>query len=90
LNNDGFVSNAEMVAGSVGMQISSSNPDIHGSLDTVQPGSGWWMYEVKSQEERLEAARKEYEEKAKLYAGSRIQVPEFQGIESLAYFGIDL
>jgi hypothetical protein len=77
-----------MVAGSVGMQISSSNPDINGTLDTVQPGSGWWMYEVKSQEERLEEARKKYEELAKRY--SRLQVPEFTGIESLAYFGIDL
>jgi hypothetical protein len=77
-----------MVAGSVGMQISSSNPDINGALDTVQPGSGWWMYEVKSQKERLEEARKKYEELAKRY--SWLQVPDFEGIESLAYFEIDL
>jgi ABC-type glycerol-3-phosphate transport system substrate-binding protein len=68
----------QMIAGSVGMQLSSSGaflsaktepkaldwrtygwrtvpipPDGPG-LDTIQPGSGWWMFEVKSDEDILE------------------------------------
>lgn len=38
-----------MVAGSVGVRISSSEELLHGKdetgLDTVQPESGWWIYE---------------------------------------------
>jgi hypothetical protein len=40
-----------MVAGSIGMQISSSGTELHSGngergVDTVQPMSGWWMYET--------------------------------------------
>lgn len=51
LDSDGHIINAAMVAGSVGMQISSSGKALHigkGEIgvDTVQPLSGWWMYET--------------------------------------------
>ena len=35
-----------MVAGSVGIKATSSRD----TLDTVQPESGWWMYERKTNE----------------------------------------
>lgn len=38
---------AEMVAGSMGMRLSASDKNKEGSFDTMQPGSGWWMYTVK-------------------------------------------
>jgi hypothetical protein len=51
LNDNGFIINAAMVAGSVGMQISSSGKELHSGngetgVDTVRPLSGWWMYET--------------------------------------------
>jgi hypothetical protein len=43
-----------MVAGSVGMRVSSSGEPLHGKeetgLNTVQPESGWWIYEKKEKE----------------------------------------
>jgi hypothetical protein len=40
-----------MVAGSVGMKISNSGFELQSGngdtgIDTVQPASGWWMYET--------------------------------------------
>jgi hypothetical protein len=38
-----------MVAGSVGMRISRSGVKLESGetgVDTVQPASGWWMYET--------------------------------------------
>ncbi len=51
LDDNGFIINAAMVAGSVGMQISSSGAELHTGngetgVDTIQPLSGWWMYET--------------------------------------------
>ena len=47
----GNTTNAAMVAGSVGMRISSSGTGVgpdskETGLDTIQPASGWWMYET--------------------------------------------
>jgi hypothetical protein len=43
-----------MVAGSVGMRISSSGELLHEKeetgLDTLQPESGWWIYETANKE----------------------------------------
>jgi hypothetical protein len=51
LNDSGNIINAAMVAGSVGMQILSSGNELEvgngeTGVDTVQPLSGWWMYET--------------------------------------------
>jgi hypothetical protein len=49
LDDDGVITNAAMVAGSVGMRISSSGTKLESGqtgVDTVQPTSGWWMYET--------------------------------------------
>ncbi|XMA17396.1 hypothetical protein WAI453_010187 [Rhynchosporium graminicola] len=59
LDNDGRITHAEMIAGSVGMLVSSSGleltpieeegtPDANPGVtyDTIQPASGWCMYEV--------------------------------------------
>jgi hypothetical protein len=49
-----------MVAGSVGTKLSTSNKKIDG-FNTVQPGTRWWMYKARSEEEILEEARQKYE-----------------------------
>lgn len=56
-----------MIAGSVGVKISSSGELLHGKdetgLDTVQPVSGWWMYEKgieKTEEEEMEEEHEYY------------------------------
>jgi hypothetical protein len=49
LDNNGEMINAAMVAGSVGMRILSSGTELESGetgIDTVQPVSGWWMYET--------------------------------------------
>lgn len=46
-NGDEF--NATMIAGSLGMKYSSSLAATSG-LDTLQPESGWFMFEKKSEE----------------------------------------
>jgi hypothetical protein len=51
LDDNGLIANAAMVAGSIAMQISSSGTELHSGngetgVDTVQPMSGWWMYET--------------------------------------------
>jgi hypothetical protein len=52
-----------MVAGSVGLRISSSGELLHEKdktgLDTVQPESGWWIYE-KTPEKTAKEMEKEY------------------------------
>ncbi|KAL9586671.1 MAG: hypothetical protein Q9212_000740 [Teloschistes hypoglaucus] len=50
-NGDEF--DASMIAGSVGMKYSSSSGATSG-LDTLQPESGWFMFEKKSEEEKAE------------------------------------
>lgn len=50
LDDNGHITNAIMVAGSIGMQVSSSGKELHSGngevgIDTIQPLSGWWMYE---------------------------------------------
>lgn len=67
LDDNGVYYNAEMVAGSLGIMISSSGlDDAKGErgLDTVQPGSGWCMYEVYTQKE-LDAKPKPEQRKRK-------------------------
>ena len=58
LNDNGAITNAEMVAGSLGMMVSSSGLELaegkEGKYDTVQPTTGWCMYEIYTPEE-LEA-----------------------------------
>lgn len=57
---NGRITDAQMVAGSVGMRLSSSGLKLDGNceddtgIDTIQPGSGRWMYEVRNEEEILE------------------------------------
>lgn len=56
LNDDGFITKCGMAAGLVGTRYSSSGKDLHErdgqkGLDTISPVSGWWMYEVKNEEE---------------------------------------
>lgn len=51
LDDNGHITNAAMVAGSVGMKISNSGFELQSGngdtgIDTVQPASGWWMYET--------------------------------------------
>jgi len=61
LNDNGLEYHAEMIAGSLGMMISSSGlqcEDGETGVDTIQPGSGWCMYEVFTQEE-IDAQNKE-------------------------------
>lgn len=87
LDDDGNITNAAMVAGSVGMRISSSGLELHSGngetgIDTVQPASGWWMYETMSEEEILEEKRKQYEKLREQYP----QIyPEWKGAESVAW-----
>ncbi len=45
---NGVVFGARMVAGSVGQKYTSSQ-EAGSSLDTIQPESGWWMFEVDSE-----------------------------------------
>ncbi|KAE8370904.1 hypothetical protein BDV27DRAFT_165045 [Aspergillus caelatus] len=59
----GHVYNTKMVAGLVGIEASptpSANGGEAGSLDTIQPVAGWWMYEIDSEAE--EAREKEKRE----------------------------
>ncbi|TVY68862.1 Uncharacterized protein LSUE1_G006828 [Lachnellula suecica] len=51
LNDNGQITHAAITAGSVGMQISSSSLKLRSGgenteFDTIQPGSGWWLYEI--------------------------------------------
>jgi hypothetical protein len=51
INDDGQELKAEMLAGSVGCQWLTSSGDLGdgddpGKLDTIQPFSGWWIYET--------------------------------------------
>jgi Domain of unknown function (DUF4419) len=54
-----------MVAGSVGVRISSSGELLHGKdgtgLDTLQPESGWWMYEKTAEKTAEELQKEEYD-----------------------------
>ncbi|KAL8781581.1 MAG: hypothetical protein Q9213_005931 [Squamulea squamosa] len=45
VNDSGHVFMTKMVAGSVGTRFSSSGQDRGSSMDTIQPESGWWMFE---------------------------------------------
>ena len=51
---DGDITHSVMVAGLVGMRISSSGELLHGKdetgLDTLQPESGWWIYDKDEKE----------------------------------------
>jgi len=49
LDNNGQIIKSEMLAGSVGMSVSKSGLELaDGTLnyDTIQPRSGWCMYEI--------------------------------------------
>lgn len=46
VNDNGYKFQATMIAGSVGTRFISSQGVGHG-LDTIQPESGWWMFEKK-------------------------------------------
>lgn len=95
-----------MVAGSVGMRLSSSGLELHSrkgymGLDTIQPTSGWWMYETSkyprtlgnfSSRRRLTLPVSEeeiLEEKRKQYEKKREMYPqiypEWKGKESLSW-----
>jgi hypothetical protein len=58
----GVLYHAMLVAGSVGLRVSSSGQMLEGGkepgLDTVQPVSGWWIYEKKDDEEKEEDGNK--------------------------------
>ena len=53
-NGDEF--SAMMIAGSVGIGCTSSDGEVT-TLDTVQPVTGWWMFEKKSEEELAAEAK---------------------------------
>jgi hypothetical protein len=47
LNDDGNITDCVLVAGHVGLEVSSSGKDLHDrpgvtGLDTIKPISGWW------------------------------------------------
>jgi len=71
LNDDGNITKCGMAAGLVGMKFSSSGKDLHKrigekGLDTITPVSGWWMYELRSEEDmkaEKDAFAKAYKEK---------------------------
>jgi hypothetical protein len=58
----GVLYHAILVAGSVGLKISSSGETLEGKKkpgsDTVQPVSGWWIYEKKDDGEKGEDGNK--------------------------------
>jgi hypothetical protein len=58
----GVLYHAILVAGSVGLRVSSSGQMLEGGkepgLDTVQPVSGWWIYEKKDDGEKEEDGNK--------------------------------
>jgi Domain of unknown function (DUF4419) len=58
----GVLYHAILVAGSVGLRVSSSGQMLEGGkeprLDTVQPVSGWWIYEKKDDREKGEGGSK--------------------------------
>ena len=48
VDDNGYVFDATMIAGSVGLKATSSGKELENAragLDTLQPVSGWWMYE---------------------------------------------
>jgi hypothetical protein len=47
MDHNGREVKAERVAGSMGMRLSASDKSKEERFDTMQPGSGWWMYTVK-------------------------------------------
>lgn len=49
LDDNGKMYDTVMVAGSVGIKATSSGD----TLDTVQPESGWWMYERETNEKKV-------------------------------------
>lgn len=55
MKDNGIEYDTMMVAGTVGMRISSSGELFHGSeetgLDTLQPETGWWIYEKNEKDE---------------------------------------
>jgi hypothetical protein len=58
----GVLYHAMLVAGSVGLRASSSGQMLEGGkepgIDTVQPVSGWWIYEKKDDGEKEEDGNK--------------------------------
>ena len=57
IDDNGHKLKAEMLAGSVGCQWTSSgedgeNSNDSGKLDTIQPFSGWWIYETVEDESK--------------------------------------
>jgi hypothetical protein len=72
-----------MVAGSVGTKLSTSNKEID-SFNAVQPGTRWWMYKARSEEEILEEAKQKYEKLREEYRYSSF--PEWQGKETYLKF----
>ena len=51
MNYGGWEVAADMVAGSMGIRLSTSDEKAASGFDTMQPGGGWWMmYEVKEVE----------------------------------------
>lgn len=53
VDDNGVEFDATMIAGSVGMKYSSSS-GTNSSLDTLQPESGWFMFEKRSEGEEAE------------------------------------
>lgn len=67
VDDNGELFDALMVAGSVGMNCSSSGVELAGGkkgLDTVAAQTGWWMFETK--EKKVEAKKVQGEEKKRL------------------------
>ena len=65
LNDNGAITKCGMAAGLVGMKLSTSGKDLHKrsgekGLDTITPVSGWWMYELKSEEDMRAQKRRIY------------------------------
>ncbi|KAF4626846.1 hypothetical protein G7Y89_g11311 [Cudoniella acicularis] len=70
LDDNDNITRCVLVAGLVGMKVTSSGKDLHEKdgvtgLDTISPISGWWMYETKSAEELAEELKAEKKAEAK-------------------------
>ncbi|KAL9007724.1 MAG: hypothetical protein Q9173_007071 [Seirophora scorigena] len=70
VDDNGNVFHATMIAGSVGTRYISSQGAEH-DMDTIQPESGWWMFEKKEEAEKLGHDSTMYNEKTESPRGRR-------------------